>query len=220
MAMVTVGFVVSHVLSALVVPLGPEQPQQPQQQGQPQQQSSLPGSTSEEATAVAPGLRLNTNVGASVLNGADTQSPAPQTQQTQHPTISTPLDMILYILGPKGKQLFPPELRSNACSLLSSVGRKDAEVSNLLSSSSATAVTESSGKGKAGLLNEVKRRARPIILALVNEQGGFGGGVGGGDSVPISPVSTTSTGTGIIGGRNPQLVRNAALRTLSVWGRA
>ncbi len=154
------------MLSALFSPLGPEQP--------------VSGSAAVEE-------------GTSMVNGA------PIINNTANPlgipNISTAFDMIVFILGPKGK-VFPPELRSNACSLLSSVGRKDPEI--ILDADKTT------------MLAAMEAAAKPVVVALATEL------VTGWDT-PISPVSTSTTGS-TSPARNPQLVRNAAMRTLSVWG--
>lgn len=109
------------------------------------------------------------------------------------PSISTALDMVVHILSPRGR-VFPPELRSNACSLLSSIGRRDPDI--LLDDD------------KVALLSEVREAARPALVALAN------GPVQSLDNplTPSSPVASSPSS------RGPNLVRNAAVRTLYVWG--
>ncbi|KAF9521131.1 hypothetical protein BS47DRAFT_13193 [Hydnum rufescens UP504] len=108
-------------------------------------------------------------------------------------SISTALDMVVHILSPRGR-IFPPELRSNACSLLTTIGRRDPDV--LLDDE------------KAALLSEVREAARPALVALANEP------IQSLD-VPQSPTSPVAPSPS---SRGPNLVRNAAVRTLSVWG--
>jgi len=106
------------------------------------------------------------------------------------PSISTALDMVVHILSPRGR-IFPPELRSNACSLLTTIGRD-----------------VSLDEEKAALLSEVREAARPALVALANEP------IQSLD-VPQSPISPVASSPS---SRGPNLVRNAAVRTLSVWG--
>lgn len=112
---------------------------------------------------------------------------------------ATALDMVTsYVLSPKGKSL-PPELRANACSLLTSLGRQDVALD--------AADTE-----KLALVVTIREAARPALVALANEH------VAANDatSPPLSPVGGPVTS--VSSSRNPNLVRTAAVRTLAAWG--
>jgi len=143
---------VSHVLTALVSPLGPEQP-------------AVPRPSSRGSTSTSQG-------GSSASNA---------------------LEMIVHILRSPSKS-FPPELRSNACSLLSSVGRQDADVLSLLD------------QERTGIAAAVKEATKPAVMALArsNERA---------PSLPSSASSPTSPTS-----RGPNIARLSAARTLSVWG--
>lgn len=84
--------------------------------------------------------------------------PRPMSQSSQATSqsggsASTALEMLVAILTDKGPKPFPPELRANACSLLSSVGAGGANI------------TDADG---TDVLEMVKEATRPAVLALAN----------------------------------------------------
>lgn len=83
------------------------------------------------------------------------QRPESQTSQstTTGASASTALEMLVSILADKGPKPFPPELRANACSLLSSVGAGGA------------GIQDADG---TDVLETVKDATRSAILALAN----------------------------------------------------
>lgn len=118
-------------------------------------------------------------------------------------TTATALDMItLYILSPKGKSL-PPELRANACSLLTSVGRQDVAI-------------DIADVEKLALVVNIREAARPALVALADDPVVQVSANDATSSPPTSPVGGPVAS--ISSGRNPNLVRIAAARTLAAWG--
>jgi hypothetical protein len=118
-------------------------------------------------------------------------------------TTATALDMITsYILSPKGKSL-PPELRANACSLLTSVGRQDVAI-------------DAADAEKLALVVSIREAARPTLVALANEPVVPVAANDATSSPPMSPVGGPIAS--VSSGRHPNLVRTAAARTLAAWG--
>lgn len=119
------------------------------------------------------------------------------------PITATALDMITsYILSPKGKSL-PPELRANACSLLTSVGRQDVAI-------------DATDVEKLELVSNIRDAARPVLVALANEPVVPAAANDASSSPPTSPVGGPVAS--VVPGRHPNLVRNAAAKTLVAWG--
>jgi len=117
-------------------------------------------------------------------------------------TTATALDMVTsYILSPKGRSL-PPELRANACSLLTSVGRHDVMV-------------DATDTEKVEMVENIREAARLALVSLANEPVVH---VAANDTTSSPPMSPVSGPVASVSGRDPNLVRTAAARTLAAWG--
>jgi hypothetical protein len=116
---------------------------------------------------------------------------------------ATALDMVTsYILSPKGRSL-PPELRANACSLLTSVGRHDV-------------VADATDTEKVEMVENIREAARPALVSLANEPVVHVAANDTTSSPPMSPVGGPVASASP--GRDPNLVRTAATRALAAWG--
>ncbi|KAF8319301.1 hypothetical protein DL93DRAFT_169004 [Clavulina sp. PMI_390] len=136
---------------------------------------------------------------------------------------SSALDMLTsHILSPRGKTLgLAPELRANACLLLLAVGRADVQLGDSTSSSKEELAE------RVALVEGIRAAARPVLTALTNEQAivQVAGAIDSGASPPVSPAG--AHGPSAAGGgplperkRDPNVLRNAAIRTLAAFGSA
>lgn len=114
-------------------------------------------------------------------------------------TTATALDMITQILSSKGRT-FEPELRANACSLLTSIGRHDVAI-------------DAADSEKLALITTIKEATRSTLISLASEPTVLANDAA--SSPPTSPIGSVASAPS---NRDPNLARKAAARTLAAWG--